>query len=1633
MHPDRNSAAHEDGSRPASRQAEGKTASGGPRANHAAVVGAERVRGVLTLAVVQDQPVGLEVRLETVTAMLEQDDLEGHTVLFHPGTVEWLTSAVAVARRASERRHCVVSMFAPREWRSQLRPLAGPSALPLEDFDRVEQFAVLWPSSWGAVPMVQDWDLWVWADLSTAPSLQVAAYYLKRRLRKELHGQLSTRVKNEPFDGGSRGLDYRDVRRAATNFERQSRSPLAAPTTEDPRKLAAGDPNRGHFTSHDTLPLDFATHMMSDEELRHGRVRVAMERLRSRDGKDTKRVKSARRVLRLDNGTAWDAIFALTRPALLGGCGARLTRAEERSMQRTAFYRVPLLTARLIPCTTWHLEDHSADEHERRCLVTSHMALRKGACRIAAEAAARAVAACETRLLHLHLQRAALARGSSALIIDWLGSVTEDSAFMSDGEPQEPRPHVVPERGKRTALAVALAAAAGAGAARRAQERSLLCARLLQALAVGVKQLDTGRRPAAAYLQDAHDESPVAYAPMDVKEVERAHRMHCALCRRQPWSPTGRGGIPLPGGCHHHRHCYYAKVHEMLVFGLHCPFIGEDAGDPQSVPLPEAELPYHHAFYGRDVEANLEAVKAGLIKLGSVPYGVRLVREVQPEHVPAYDAAVAEMRADGLVQMPLWDVKHAIVPAGQSCLSHYDLPVPFFSGPDGTWQPRYHMTINVAFRNREIWRAKLEPTFTPKPRVTSGLHRNHNGWQRKPTFAYRGHDWLHETVTPGMRVGLDDISNFFPQIPLSRDRRQTQIYLDASDGRYKAVVGLGFGGVSNPFYASQISTEMSWGLRGEAALCEERFLLEQARLGVVGLPPPDLVLWRQEGGSVNSYVDDYATTGWAFSTIWGHSVDLAADAQDHLDELCGDARLNLAVEKRERPNSEFVYLGLEYNSSLVVERTDDAFGIAPRGFVLVAEVKLPDQRRQQLRQQLELIRGKNRATLHELRSLVGSMTWASFTMRGASAYIADTRVLMSYALRQRDLAQEAREPLRDSFNLSKQVQKEFKWWEEHLDPESGWPCSRFIDTTNVCVVLLRSDAAGEDGWGYFVVPECPTDPIHVISATGGWLPIELDWPSFTKELKPVIEAARRLAGHWKGRMVVWVTDNSGVAHALNAGRAFDPRARELLKELADLMIKYNFDIIGRYAWRGLNIAGDCLSRQQSMRQAWEEDCKVTGEDPSEVRRRRVKRDEKTARMGEVRVAELCCGVRGFGRGVELAQPEQDGDPSIRMAGAIDGCPTAVEVARFEADFTVKCRDLLAVEGDTLETRWLPRRDFQTDPPSCSRSAAFLVMSWRVLVILASPPCQPWSKAGKGVQEGDRRTDVVLAVVDIVLACGAACLVLENVQGFENSSQWERALNRLGPEWTASYALVECHKIGCPQARARVIIMATRIGQFSVEDYYEYERVERFGGAISVIADRLPSIDFLWHHPIGPTDRAVLDAKRRPARTLLTSCLKRPVKDVNGQYKMFRYAVDAPPQKLVGGEWVDAVHFLTPATAGQLMGFPADFPWTPEPRRCACPFCFRGRFARGRGGAWEVKFRPWEPTAAAKQIGNAVPLELGSFVGRMVLRLFAELTTPYRAERKQHVGSPFLGPTRPTAPHASDVPALVLPCCPPASG
>jgi hypothetical protein len=185
---------------------------------------------------------------------------------------------------------------------------------------------------------------------------------------------------------------------------------------------------------------------------------------------------------------------------------------------------------------------------------------------------------------------------------------------------------------------------------------------------------------------------------------------------------------------------------------------------------------------------------------------------------------------------------------------------------------------------------------------------------------------------------------------------------------------------------------------------------------------------------------------------------------------------------------------------------------------------------------------------------------------------------------------------RHLFPIPPLVEEEMLWFIDRLDTTSGWHGNRIISLADTQVIMTRGDAAGALGFGWFLVPKVPTAPEDVVHHTRSWNAVELTWPSFTQELVPVRDAVVELTKSHPGCLIVAVVDNAGLTLALNAGRAFDPRATDMMKEIGRCLLENDCELLARWCDRDANLHGDLLSRQATMREAWAHHCAIYGGD-----------------------------------------------------------------------------------------------------------------------------------------------------------------------------------------------------------------------------------------------------------------------------------------------------------------------------------------------------------------------------------------------------------------------------------------------------
>lgn len=257
------------------------------------------------------------------------------------------------------------------------------------------------------------------------------------------------------------------------------------------------------------------------------------------------------------------------------------------------------------------------------------------------------------------------------------------------------------------------------------------------------------------------------------------------------------------------------------------------------------------------------------------------------------------------------------------------------------------------------------------------------------------------------------------------------------------------------------------------------------------------------------------------------------------------------------------------------------------------------------------------------------------------------------------------------------------------------------------------------------------------------------------------------------------------------------------------------------------------------------------------------------------------------------------------------------------------------------------------------------------LLLAGPPCQPFSICGRGQGFEDTRGTMFFHVLDITRVKRPECLVLENVKHFSNHDGGRtlqvimEALAQLG--YTASVEVLNANQFGLAQSRERTIIVASRHGRF---DFSRLARQERI--CLRQILE--PMGDFNW---LSPDDYTLLSpdvVKTQPGsglrfvgyrnRQLRKVGIREGTEHLSRVHKQPNriYDVDGAHPTLAAGEssgryWIlheGRVRKLTMRECYRLQGFPETF-----------------RHHQSRAASY-------------KQIGNSVPVPMIAEVIRAVI-------------------------------------------------
>ena len=319
--------------------------------------------------------------------------------------------------------------------------------------------------------------------------------------------------------------------------------------------------------------------------------------------------------------------------------------------------------------------------------------------------------------------------------------------------------------------------------------------------------------------------------------------------------------------------------------------------------------------------------------------------------------------------------------------------------------------------------------------------------------------------------------------------------------------------------------------------------------------------------------------------------------------------------------------------------------------------------------------------------------------------------------------------------------------------------------------------------------------------------------------------------------------------------------------------------------------------------------------------------------GRTYCVDLCCGAGGFSLGARMA--------NVFVLLAVDGCKLAIETYR------------AGMAAAAAEDAQLPGA--ANDPPPPHRAECHDITDWRHLLelisqlphkpqlLVASPPCQPFSTSGRGLA-GDPRADVVASVVQLALAMRVETLLIENVPGFVNSPQFAAMCLAMEDDYSIEWGVADAKHTAVPQSRKRVFVTARRSKRRCGMSDAAAALPSR---GVCTLADALPDVRFAYHVARTSRGRCVIPATE-PMQTLRTNCIN----GVNvGKYRPRQ--ADAAP--------IGECTVLGAARLGVVQGFPADYPWPERRVRCKCRFCASSSVA-----------------AVSKQIGNAVPPRLAAW-------------------------------------------------------
>lgn len=238
-----------------------------------------------------------------------------------------------------------------------------------------------------------------------------------------------------------------------------------------------------------------------------------------------------------------------------------------------------------------------------------------------------------------------------------------------------------------------------------------------------------------------------------------------------------------------------------------------------------------------------------------------------------------------------------------------------------------------------------------------------------------------------------------------------------------------------------------------------------------------------------------------------------------------------------------------------------------------------------------------------------------------------------------------------------------------------------------------------------------------------------------------------------------------------------------------------------------------------------------------------------------------------------------------------------------------------------------------------------ISKWGPSVIVGGPPCQDFSSAGKRDESGGR-AELTTAYAQIVCKVRPQLFIMENVDRAIKASIYQKALNLFADAgYHLTIAILDASLCGAPQKRKRVVVVGSlQKTSVSLTDIYKEMQSEKPMTIRDYLGNSL-GIDFYYRHPRSYARRGIFS-------------IDEPSPTVRG--------VNRPIPSGYPGHPGDAA----PVTTKNLR------PLTTKERSLIQTFPAEWVMVGAKSEVEQI-------------IGNAVPVKLGEFVGRAIMRADAK--------------------------------------------